>query len=565
MSSYDKIHEWQTRLVLIRSNADHSACLELSLVVVDLVALETGAIINHETIVTYDALSYAWGHSLPFIQCICDGSEILLRDNLDSALRYLRQPQNQRYVWIDFLCINQQDDREKSVQIPLMRSIYSKASTVIVWLGESLAIEHILLHCTKECGRVADVLTCASHKEELWTCILDYTWFERTWVRQEVFAAKTLKVCSPYFSTSSEVFTEALRTVATPESAFNHKAVQNLMSLNKLYHDEFYTDQIIALYPEPELLGLLKQGKGFQASVALDHVFSVLGMLHARKHDTMSNLITYDKTYKEICGDVTRSIIRITENISILKWCTLQQDRSYAFKWPMVEVSCPLHGEHIPAATTSEKSSEFANWFDFENPIRKFGSRTPSESPTSTVSPRPLVLYGREWGTLSYRSKELCNTDTGECLRTLRTYSAEDEVDHGGRVYSPILQGNDQYRESIIYKRGFVRHAFERRLKEYETEVKWHCCGSISRGDIFVSFQPGSYNVVLRECLQVDDLYEFVGWGGEMEMDVVFDAYYMPVKDEVAYYLADAEPELDWWKISEAEEAPGPRKRFRIR
>ncbi|KAG9191419.1 hypothetical protein G6011_09507 [Alternaria panax] len=134
MCSYAKIHEWQTRLALIKPNEDRLACLELSLVVVDLVDLNTGAVVNHNEIVTYDALSYAWGTLPPSIECICDGNMILLRENLASALEYLRLPQDGRYIWIDFLCINQDDLDEKAVQIPRMKNIYSKASTVIIWL-----------------------------------------------------------------------------------------------------------------------------------------------------------------------------------------------------------------------------------------------------------------------------------------------------------------------------------------------------------------------------------------------------------------------------------------------
>ncbi|OAG13967.1 heterokaryon incompatibility, partial [Alternaria alternata] len=80
----------------------------------------------------YDALSYAWGTASPSAKCICDGNKILLRDNLDSALKYLRKPQDTRYVWIDYLCINQDDLVEKAAQIPWMKNIFSKASTVIV-------------------------------------------------------------------------------------------------------------------------------------------------------------------------------------------------------------------------------------------------------------------------------------------------------------------------------------------------------------------------------------------------------------------------------------------------
>lgn len=39
------------------------------------------------------------------------------------------------YIWVDAICINQADAKEKGFQIVLMRQIYEKASHVLVWLG----------------------------------------------------------------------------------------------------------------------------------------------------------------------------------------------------------------------------------------------------------------------------------------------------------------------------------------------------------------------------------------------------------------------------------------------
>ena len=39
------------------------------------------------------------------------------------------------WIWIDALCINQDDKEEKAIQVPLMGEIFSKAQSVFVWLG----------------------------------------------------------------------------------------------------------------------------------------------------------------------------------------------------------------------------------------------------------------------------------------------------------------------------------------------------------------------------------------------------------------------------------------------
>lgn len=56
--------------------------------------------------------------------------------NLERALRYLRLEKQHRTLWIDALCINQQDDAEKKVQIQRMDFLYANASAVRIWLGD---------------------------------------------------------------------------------------------------------------------------------------------------------------------------------------------------------------------------------------------------------------------------------------------------------------------------------------------------------------------------------------------------------------------------------------------
>jgi len=58
--------------------------------------------------------------------------------NLKAALQRLRKRQAIRTVWIDAICINQEDKTEKAKQIPQMGKIYSNASKVVIWLGNIL-------------------------------------------------------------------------------------------------------------------------------------------------------------------------------------------------------------------------------------------------------------------------------------------------------------------------------------------------------------------------------------------------------------------------------------------
>lgn len=86
---------------------------------------------------SFEALSYVWGSTEVSQALCCDGKHLHITRNLDTALRYLRHKRHARRLWVDAVCINQIDMVEKSVQIRLMTSIYSKAERCVIWLGES--------------------------------------------------------------------------------------------------------------------------------------------------------------------------------------------------------------------------------------------------------------------------------------------------------------------------------------------------------------------------------------------------------------------------------------------
>ena len=97
----------------------------------------------------YIALSYAWG-DVDYKHAIqLNGLPFLVPGNLEVALRHLRLPRETRTLWIDFLCIDQDNEVERSEQVQQMGEIYARATSVISWLGAAeddsdFAIEWIL-------------------------------------------------------------------------------------------------------------------------------------------------------------------------------------------------------------------------------------------------------------------------------------------------------------------------------------------------------------------------------------------------------------------------------------
>ncbi|KAF2023661.1 HET-domain-containing protein, partial [Setomelanomma holmii] len=57
-----------------------------------------------------------------------------LRENVAEMLECLQQATSIRRLWIDAICINQKDDREKSFQVQQMGNIYAGATQVIIYI-----------------------------------------------------------------------------------------------------------------------------------------------------------------------------------------------------------------------------------------------------------------------------------------------------------------------------------------------------------------------------------------------------------------------------------------------
>ncbi|KAK8030351.1 heterokaryon incompatibility protein-domain-containing protein [Apiospora arundinis] len=87
----------------------------------------------------YDALSYVWGSSEPQkVINLEDGSYISAGPNLCLALSDLRRKWRSRTLWIDALCINQQDDNEKGHQVLMMSQVFRTATITRAWLNHEV-------------------------------------------------------------------------------------------------------------------------------------------------------------------------------------------------------------------------------------------------------------------------------------------------------------------------------------------------------------------------------------------------------------------------------------------
>jgi hypothetical protein len=130
----------------------------------------------------YEALSYTWGDPRETRSISVDDNQLLITVNLYAALARLRLHSHERIIWVDAVCIDQHNTKERTQQVQLMAKIYSNAFCVIVWLGEGIedadrALEDIQLAANKEladCSNLQAILK-----------LLQRQWFQRIWVRNK--------------------------------------------------------------------------------------------------------------------------------------------------------------------------------------------------------------------------------------------------------------------------------------------------------------------------------------------------------------------------------------------
>jgi len=133
----------------------------------------------------YEALSYTWGTQQNPLPIYIDNKPFHITENLYAALSHLRNHSLVRFLWIDALCINQEDPEEKAGQIVLMARIFAKASRVIVWLGEAKDNSDEALraiHAAAATTKIAKSPTDEVVKSAI-LALLKREWYGRVWVR----------------------------------------------------------------------------------------------------------------------------------------------------------------------------------------------------------------------------------------------------------------------------------------------------------------------------------------------------------------------------------------------
>lgn len=148
---------------------------------------------------SYTALSYTWDAGPHKQSILINGKRHVVSDHLWGALRSIRDRMlyGDILVWVDAICINQDDPDEKASQIAIMPSIYERAQAVYLWLGDHFEPRWTGLAKSWKW----DVTKTLREAEEEWPgtatwifSLMNAEYWKRCWIIQELRMASDIYV-----------------------------------------------------------------------------------------------------------------------------------------------------------------------------------------------------------------------------------------------------------------------------------------------------------------------------------------------------------------------------------
>ncbi|KAH7119931.1 heterokaryon incompatibility protein-domain-containing protein [Dendryphion nanum] len=329
----------------------------------------------------YIALSYTWGDSNEKAPILIDGAIIHVTKNLEVALAHLTPEDQEISLWIDALCINQQDSTEKTEQVGQMHNIYSRATSVTTWLGPSADDSDAVMDWIQHYGslshkfgigtkpelqllrllqalelhpetlpqeelkvfleEIATHLSTANDDEDKITLALanffKRGYWNRVWIVQELVHAKTVEFVCGTKTVAEEPLHHALRLLrnfgqfrqlksAQQQKAtdWDHRkpAVNTRNPINILK-----VRRTVGQFP---LIYLIRTFRFFQATDPRDRIFALLSF--ASDAPAMGLRPDYRKPYMEVYAETTMLLLKNGFS-DILSLCQAHDDASGLPSW----------------------------------------------------------------------------------------------------------------------------------------------------------------------------------------------------------------------------------------
>ena len=319
------------------------------------------------TMIPYEAISYCWSSSQSKTSILLEGLSFEVPCSAAEALHNLRYADLARVVWIDALCIDQENLEERSQQVRMMGDVYRNSTRTLIWLGPSLddnRTQRALQLCTavsqqivkgRELLELSDVSSAiaACHSVSipdiydpgLLDLVFANEWFTRTWVWQEA-ALSPISICHigrfkvPWL----DIMLIALWVIEHPAIHASGRTLPSEATLSNMRFPttifmKFTNDSNMVSIPN-KLSQIIRDCRYSKASDPRDKIYGLLGLTRwSRSGQALPPGLQPDYS-KSVCNcmlTATRVMIEEDRNLDILSDSLLSADRGqgseYEF-WP---------------------------------------------------------------------------------------------------------------------------------------------------------------------------------------------------------------------------------------
>lgn len=322
---------------------------------------------------SFMALSYVWGDTnnrrdIKVIKSADDSDSedvisakrISVTANLAEALKYLPYADSHIILWIDALCINQDDLEERAQQVKLMAEIYSSAERVLAWVGPSSHNSNVALNMFHRIADSIDVDVDSPsleirRKESKWTkesdtaamyfqllldpqfplpwdgpetqsfgAFFDRSWFGRLWVRQEItLGAKDALILCGSSSMEWAKFKKAAIFLSKKAKDVNNPRFQQYSDRMSLMADTVSHRGAARLGP------LLRQMQCTECADPRDRVYGIMGILPAVSQGLVEKIQPdYTKPVVQVYKELVLAEMEVTCRADLLSECRLADSTS---------------------------------------------------------------------------------------------------------------------------------------------------------------------------------------------------------------------------------------------
>lgn len=266
----------------------------------------SGSLAHHASFtkdLDYWAISYVWGdqdfhYTLELQENNGHTSYIKITSNVNTVLKRFREANTTQRLWIDAICLNQDDNTEKAHQVPIMGRIYERAKGVHIWLGAEdkdtagifgylHEVPFVPNHGDRESEMQLLIVT-AKYLPEKRNPLAEFSyrpWFLRRWVVQEAWLARQATFYCGRYSISLQTYV---------------KAVLRLQSSNLF---DYSTNVVARLGRPTARMGMLELLYKFHAGDCLDprdRIAALFGLVPESDRFQMDYSVHWTEMYRQV-------------------------------------------------------------------------------------------------------------------------------------------------------------------------------------------------------------------------------------------------------------------------